>query len=62
VFKKIISFLAPTKPPTTHQGDELTISRAKRQMERDLRAAGHSRTSAMTTVSKHFGNHLRGKP
>ncbi len=61
MLNKIFASLRPTKSSTEPQRDELTIARAKRQMERDLRATGHSRASAVKATAKHFAKHLRGK-
>lgn len=38
----------------------LDVARAKRQMEHDLRAAGHTRKAAMKITAKHFEKRLRG--
>jgi hypothetical protein len=59
MLNKIFTFLMPTKSPTEAQGDEITIARAKRQMERNLRAAGHSRKGAVKATVEHFAKRLK---
>ncbi len=40
-------------------GTAVNVAQEKRQMEKRLRAEGHSRTHATALVSQHFAKHLK---
>lgn len=42
-------------------GTTINVAQAKRKMERELRARGHSRKEAMTLTAERFANPLKGK-
>lgn len=55
-FDKIRRVLAAHVPGTV-----ANVALAKRQMERQLRANGHSRKEAMTLTAERFAGPLKGK-
>ena len=54
MFKRIAAALKASSVMPHDDRRALTLAHQKRDMERALRAAGHSRASAMRTVVAHF--------